>query len=124
MNHSIERVIRLVTSCVAVLALGTVALAPTWACQTHGSAVTSPLANSPVEHQADDSDCGKSSQAPTRHTNDCLLTCAVMAGCGSPGLVSERVFDTIAAMELVAPLSLDETYSSLSLEPDRPPPRS
>ena len=123
-DQSIKRVTRLVAAFVAVLALmETTAVLPAWACETtHESAAAM---KTPVEHTANHSDCDESSSStPSRHTTDCLLNCVSMAGCGSPGLMSPLAFTARAARESVTPLSPLDAYSSLSLEPDRPPPRS
>lgn len=125
-NHFVKRVTRFLTACFAAVALVlTLAVVPAWACEaTHESGAVTLTATSPVEHSTGDSDCGEtSSQAPTQHATDCLLTCVSMAGCGSPGLASQWIVDDVAATESIAPLSLVDSYPSRSLAPDRPPPR-
>ena len=122
-HHLVRRMTRLLTACLAAVALvQTMAVVPAWACEaTRKLNEPAPVANAPVEH----SDCGESSsRAPTRHTTDCLLSCVSMAGCTSPGLVSERAFDDVVATESVTPPSLVEAYRGRSLAPDRPPPEN
>jgi hypothetical protein len=126
-NHFIDRVTRLFAASLAAVALvQTMAVVPALACDaTRTSVALSQEADYPVEQPTEHSDCGESSsQAPTRHTTQCVRTCVSMASCGSPLLVPERVFDVVVATESITPLSLVEAYPSRSLEPDRPPPRS
>lgn len=126
LNHRVERMTRLFTACVAAIALAqTMTVAPAWACGSiHETSVVATVMDPSGDHSTRDSDCGESSsQTPAQHGTDCLLTCVSMAGCGPPGLLSERAFDDVAATESIAPLWLVEAYPSRSLAPDRPPPR-
>jgi hypothetical protein len=127
-NPRTDRRFRLIAAYVAVIALlQALMVIPAWACEReHDSvAAASSATGLPMEHSSGDSDCGKSSsQSPMQHSHGCQISCISMAGCGTLFLLTRQSVVDLAHRESSNPLTLPEAYSSRSLEPDRPPPRS
>lgn len=117
----------LVATAVAIIVLvQAMMVIPAWACvRDHDSGTAASLASDATQHQSGNSDCEKSSsQSPMQHNDDCRIDCISMTGCGAPSLMAQQTIVGLSLRESGDPLTLVIAYTSRSLVPDRPPPRS
>ena len=127
-NLRTERRFRRIAGYVAVSALlQALMVIPAWACEREHDSVEAAASATghPMEHSSGDSDCGtSSSQSRQQHHNGCQISCISTAGCATLYLMTGQSVVNLALTESSNPVTPVEAYTSSSLEPDRPPPRS